>query len=436
MTSVLTRDAISAPARRLSRPMLGVIAVGVLVIAVHLWGRWLQARGHRLFLNLPPLVGHLEVRLAWPGLAAVPLGAAAIAWGPSLAERLPWRRLLWAAGIAGAAWAVALALTEGVGGILRSPGSPRDYLNDAPLIGSPLPFLDGLVENIERYTTHVRAHPPAMTLVAWSVWRLGGGPAWIAALEIAAAASAVPAVLVAVREVSGEARARAAAPFLAFAPVAMTIASSGDAFFAGVGAWAVTLVVLATGREGRRSDALALGGGLLFGVTAFLSYGMVLLGVVPLAVALGRRRLRPIGVAFLGSLPVFGAFLVAGFWWVEGLLATRLQYLASAARSRPFSYFVVANPATFGLVLGPAVVAGVTSLRDRPIWWLVGGALAAVVLADLSGMSKAEVERIWLPFAFWVLPAAAALPDRTRSAWFTASVTFGFALEVAVRQPW
>ena len=37
------------------------------------------------------------------------------------------------------------------------------------------------------------------------------------------------------------------------------------------------IVVLATGRAGRRSDRLALLGGLLFGVTAFLSYGLILL---------------------------------------------------------------------------------------------------------------------------------------------------------------
>jgi hypothetical protein len=38
-------------------------------------------------------------------------------------------------------------------------------------------------------------------------------------------------------------------------------------------------------------------------------------------------------------------------------------------------------------------------LRDRQLWLLVGAALTAVLLADVSGLSKAEVERIWLPFA-------------------------------------
>ena len=55
----------------------------------------------------------------------------------------------------------------------------------------------------------------------------------------------VPAVLVAVRAVAGEQTARAAAPFVAVSPAAIWLVSSADAFFAGVGAWGVTCVVLA-----------------------------------------------------------------------------------------------------------------------------------------------------------------------------------------------
>ncbi|CAI4169831.1 hypothetical protein CCOS2040_17765 [Streptomyces albidoflavus] len=41
---------------------------------------------------------------------------------------------------------------------------------------------------------------------------------------------------------------------------------------------------------------------------------------------------------------------------------------------------------------------------------LVLAALLALLAADLSGMSKAETERIWQPFYFWLLPATALLP--------------------------
>jgi hypothetical protein len=162
----------------------------------------------------------------------------------------------------------------------------------------------------------------------------------------------------------------------------------------------------------------------------------VLLAAIPLVVAAGRRRWRPIALAALGALPVFAMFLAAGFWWIEGLLATRIEYLESVARLRPFGYFVVANLASFALILGPATIAGAAALRERTTWLLVGGALAAVALADASGMSKAEVERIWLPFAAWVLLATSALPAASRRAWLAATVAFGLVLEVAVWQPW
>ena len=40
--------------------------------------------------------------------------------------------------------------------------------------------------------------------------------------------------------------------------------------------------------------------------------------------------------------------------------------------------------------------------------------MLAIAAADASGMSKAEVERIWLPFMPWLLVSCALLPDRWR----------------------
>jgi hypothetical protein len=45
---------------------------------------------------------------------------------------------------------------------------------------------------------------------------------------------------------------------------------------------------------------------------------------------------------------------------------------------------------------------------------LGAGALCAVIAADASLMSKAEVERIWLPFVPWLLVMCALLPARWR----------------------
>ena len=65
---------------------------------------------------------------------------------------------------------------------------------------------------------------------------------------------------------------------------------------------------------------------------------------------------------------------------------------------------------------GPLVGAGVGHARGRlrrvpraPAA-LVGAAVATVLIADLSGMSKSEVERIWLPFVPWLTVSLALLP--------------------------
>jgi len=65
-------------------------------------------------------------------------------------------------------------------------------------------------------------------------------------------------------------------------------------------------------------------------------------------------------------------------------------------------------------------VAGLGSLVDagrrspRVVRLLVGAAALAIVVADASRMSKAEVERIWLPFVPWLLLSTACLPGRWR----------------------
>ena len=90
------------------------------------------------------------------------------------------------------------------------------------------------------------------------------------------------------------------------------------------------------------------------------------------------------------------------------------------------------NLAAFALVVGPATAVALPRLRGRGVWLLAGAALVAVALADVSGLSKAEVERIWLPFAPWLLIAAGGLPRR----WLAAQVVLGLALQAGVRSPW
>jgi hypothetical protein len=122
---------------------------------------------------------------------------------------------------------------------------------------------------------------------------------------------------------------------------------------------------------------------------------------------------------------------------------------------------VWANLACTVLVVGPAPVAGLRRsvavlVRERERLWpregffpvrimsrhtpevrlalLVLVASLALLVADLSGMSKAETERIWLPFAAWLLAAGALLP-RPR-AWLAAQAAVALLLNHLLLTGW
>lgn len=449
MTAVVDRTVAAGPDERPRhgdgdrdrRRTVTVLAAGAgLIAGTHVWGRWLQDRGHRMAVNAPPLTGNVDPRAGVLAVPALAVAAGAVGGADRVAHALSWRRLLWASFAAALAWSAALALWDGLDGFTTSPASPVDYLRALPVVDGVGDLVDRLLTDTASLPAHVRAHPPGIAVLALGLEQLGlATPGWFAVLEHLAGAASVPAVLLATREVAGERRARAAAPFVAFTSIALTW-SSGDALVLGVGAWAVALLVLATGRVGRRADLLALAGGTLGAVAIFASYGAVLLGLVPAAVAWRRRRPRPLVV---GAVPVVLALALAaagGFWWFDGLAVTREAYAVSLARVRPYGYFLVANLAAAAIAIGPAVWVGLARLRDRAVWWLVGPALAAIAIADLSGLSKAEVERIWLPFLPWLVAgAAAALADRPageRRRWLAGQVAWALAVQAVVFSPW
>lgn len=405
------------------------------------WGSWLNAtQANNMLVQAPPLTAHFDFTLPVGIWVAVAFAIGAVAFAPTLVERLSWRGLLWGSFFAAFAWTFTLAMSGGVSGLATSVRSPVDYLAGVPDIGSdPLGYLANFTTQIGAYPSHVRSHPPGLVLALWGLGKVGLGSAnVIAVIFIAGGAAGVPAVLLAVRELAQESSARAVAPFLVLAPAAVFIGTSADALFLGISAWAIALLIVASGREGKRRDLLALAGGALFAVTLFLSYGLALVALAAAVVLWHRRAWR---VAVLAALP-FGAAVVLvggalGFWWPAGLAATREQYFLGIARYRPYGYFLLANLAAFALILGPATAVGLSRLRDRRLWLVVGGALAAVVLADISGMSKAETERIWLPFAIWVLVACAPLARaRSLRGWLALQAGLAFALQIWIRSPW
>ncbi|MDQ1477827.1 MAG: methylthioxylose transferase [Actinomycetota bacterium] len=416
----------------------------VLIVIAVVWGDVLVATHHHLDLAAPPFWSPFRIHPTTRLVPALVVAYGAVRWGPVAARRLRWRPLLAATAAVGALWAVAVAFVDNIDGVnaLTDPVrlTRNDYLQSAREIGSLHIFLSQFVTKIAQYPQNTKGHPPGMVVIEWLLDKVGVTSAgWNAALVVAGGAVAGVAALVALRDVAGEDAARSAAPFMVLLP-AVIWWQTADAFFAGVAACSVTAIVLATARHDRRAPTLAVAGGLGFGVTAFLSYGLVLLAVVPIAVCVTRRRTRLLAFAALGALPVFIAFGALGFSWFAGLAATRHEYWTGVAAHRPYSYFLVADLALFAIATGPAVAVALTRLRDARVWLLVAAALAVVALADLSGMSKAEVERIWLPFVPWVVLATAGLgglcPSTRVRPWLTLQAACTLIVATTIWSHW
>lgn len=409
-----------------------------LVLAGHLLGARLLAADYRVHIGAPPLVGGFDVRLSGSIAAAAALAVAAVAFGPALVRRLRWGALLAISWLAGTGWIVALATGNGGGfdAVRRPLLSRYEYLAAVPDVGDSGAFLRGFVADLPGYPTHVRGHPPGMLLLLEQLDRVGlGGAGWAAALVIGAGAAAAPAALVAFRALAGEPLARRAALFVTLAPAAVWLGTSADALFCGVLAAGIALLALAcTAARGSRANATALLAGLVLGTGLMLSYGLAPLGLLALGVAAFTRRVRALVLAAAGVAAVLLAFGAAGFWWPSGLQATHALYGAGAAARRPYLDFLVISPAAFALAIGPAAIAGLAALRGRRAWVLPAGALAALAVAELSGLSRGETERIWLPFAPWLLLAAAALPAPRR--WLAAQLALALALQIVVVSQW
>ncbi|MGX1546284.1 hypothetical protein [Streptomyces adustus] len=471
------------------RDLGAALAAALLVLAAVLVGRHIQSAHHTLFVHWPPLFAEWDPHVGPGTPAAVALAAAVVAYGPVAAVRLRWRPLLATALGTALAWTWSLALVDGwqrgVAGRLTTrneylrvidrfhdiPAALRGF-DDHILSGSPAPW-----------PAHIAGHPPGATLTFVLLDRIGlAGGGWAGAWCITVGATACVAVLVTVRLLADEDLARRAAPFLVLAPAAVWVGASADGYFTAVAAWAVALLALAA--TGHRPRVAAFGSGLLFGLTCYLSYGLALFALIGAGALVaagdllrpgvqGRSggQVRPVGQVrsgggaryrpWLGALPfllvglavVPLVFTLAGFDWWEAYHLLIKRYYEGVGGTRPYGYWVWANLACTVLVVGLASAAGlnraVTALvrrhRLRPgpdraaaaearLAVLALAAVLALLLADLSGMSKAETERIWLPFALWILPSCALLPHPR--AWLTAQAVLALLLNHLLLTGW
>lgn len=424
-------------------------------------GGWLQRDSPVLRSPFPPL------QAAWmphvgPGTPlALTVAVVVVGYGPALARRLSWRALL------GLAWATAMAWTWSLGlvdgwqrGIAGQPVDGGEYLTQLRRFDHVGPavrtFTDHIVSTSpQNWTTHIAGHPVGAVLTFVGLDRIGiRGGAFVAVFLITAGTSLVMAVLLTLRLLGGEDRARAAAPFLALAPGAVWVAVSADGYFAAVAAWSLALLAVAATRASVAGTAAAgLGSGVLLGACCYLSYGLTLLVIPAVAILVCARTARPAPYAVAGVAVVVAAFTASGFDWWEAYGLLRIRYYEGFGGIRPYSYWFFGDLATVVASAGLAsaaglrrvLVAGRRSVRD--LWDGRGRQASAMVLlpcafllailaADLSGMSKAETERIWLPFTLWLPATAMFLPGKDHRWWLGAQAVVALLVNHLLLTSW
>lgn len=404
--------------------------------------------------NLPRTVGPLHaqfrpiVGIGTPFALAV--AYAGVRYGPALAGRLTWRRLLLATYAGGLAWNLALSFVYGTAGLSRAMASPDEYLFSAHRVQSVHTLLETYVARIPfsagaaHWPIHPAGHPPGTLLFFVALIHLGLGAALTTGLVITLIGTSTPvAVLITLRRLGAERAARQAVPFLVLAPAALWVSVTADSMFSAVGAWGVAaLAVAATADRPSVRWTAALGAALLLGSLPTLSYGLVLYATLPLAVLAltGAWRLLPV-VAVVALVPVL-SLAAGGFVWWEAYPVLRQRYWDGLARLRPAAYWTWGDLASLALCAGPVLGAGLAALlargrqAPRAVRYLVGAAALSIVVADASQMSKGEVERIWLPFVPWLLVSTALLPERWRRSALAVQVVVALLLEHLLDTVW
>jgi methylthioxylose transferase len=407
---------IALAARRASVSQL-VTAVALATVAV---GLTVHAIFGGLGAGEPPFISawHPRIRPTAAISAAVLAAGALIAAASPARIRSPALFAAWAFGLA---LMLGLALNlarEGVHGWYAvfdtSPSgsfeASNEYLPSLPALSyGPRFFLDHFAELVPSLSVNGAGHPPGLLL---TMDALGLRTArTLAAFCIATGALSAPLAYVLGRDLLGEERGRTAALLTAFAPSALLYGTvSADAVYMTLGM--ATAALLVARRPGTRTAGAAMAA-----LAALFSWLLLAIPVWAALVVFSREGLRAaLGVCvtcMLAVLALNGALaLTTGYDPIGALQATGTVYRESLAVSRPYAYWVFGSPTAWAVMLGlptAALAVRATARRDP-----AAVALATIVIVSaVLGFSKAETERIWLPYVpLACIAAASAAPPR------------------------
>ncbi|MBI5106540.1 MAG: hypothetical protein HZB46_16410 [Solirubrobacterales bacterium] len=419
-----------------ARPLLAVafaLAAGWTAL-----GLLVEAGGRQLGTATPPFVAgwRPEADLVWSVLAALAL-AAVVAAGPALlALRRGFPLAVFAAAL-GVALAVNAARigTHGWSAIFDdSFEAKNEYLPGLPALSYGARFfLDRFAELVPSLPVNVAGHPPGLMLFLDATGLTT--PGRLAALCIAAAAAVPPLAWWLARGVGGEERARMAAVLALLSPCLLLYgATSADAVYAALGTAAAALLV-------RPSLAARAAGTVVLAVGAFCSWALLAAGAFAVVVVWRREGLRAAAVlAVACAIPflALNAVLAAAYGYdpIGALQATEDYYRRSLAEIRPWWYWSVGSPVAWAVTTG-LPIAGAWLVAVRRADPVALGLAAIVVVASVLGFTKAETERIWLP---WVplacVAAASVLPPRHLRAALTALAVQALATQLLFETVW
>ncbi len=403
----------------------------------------------------PPLHADWDPRVGIGTIPAIVLAVVAVRYATDAAARVPWKWLLLGSFVVSAAWMTSLALVDGLDGIGVILDTQYEYLRTARAVTDFPATLQEYIsriplDSVDNWPVHIAGHPPGALLFFVVLVQLGLGSGLAAGWVVLLVGATTPvAVLLTLRRLGAEAGARAAAPFLVMGSAAIWVAVSGDGMFGAFAAWGLCALAFAATSASRRVLAgWSVLAGLLLGYCVMLSYGLPLLGILAVAILLLAKNWKPLPWAVGAAIAVVLAFAAFGFSWWEAYPVLVDRYWDGIATRRPTTYWVWGNLAALAFSAGPlvgatvaAAIARVRGIRstvttDRVIIALTIAATLTIATADASGMSKAEVERIWLPFVPWLLVGAALLPERWRRVGFAAQLLFALVVQHLLFTGW
>ncbi len=402
-------DVVRRPGRQ-AQDLLWWLALSMVGLALTAWA---VRTGARLGTPGAPFLGRYRFQLTGytllaPAVAVAVLAAAHTRW----LERIRWGLLLALSYAAGVAWAVALAVADGVAGLTRSLLDPDNYVSDIDSVGNdPLGYVRHFTQDVRAHSVSTRGHPPGAVLLLWALHRLGlTDDLGLALLITAVGVLTVPLVLGSVREVCGEPAARAYAPVLVLAPYAIWVAVSMDVFVALLGAAMLAAGVRASARQrsGWRAAGWSVVAGALLGMATLFSYAAPWLGLSLVCLYFARRRpFLNIGTGLGALIPIVLADGL-GFAWLAGLGEARDDYVSRIEPYRSVLWWSAISLVALLLAAGPPLYASMRKLRNTPGWPFLVGAAVAVLFSVLAGIARGGVEHAWLPFFPWLTVAAVA----------------------------